>query len=70
MLRLLLALALVALLVFWLNATPGGAPDDTTMRPETQYRQATQKATTLEQQLQEQARKQLDAVDAVDATNH
>ena len=57
--RLLIVLAVVILMAFYMNynSPRGGGPEQ-------QYEQATGEAQALEQQMQQQAQSQLDAIDA------
>ncbi|HQY70800.1 MAG TPA: hypothetical protein PLW13_10240, partial [Pseudomonadales bacterium] len=61
--RLLIVLAVVILMAFYMNYnSPRGGGQATS--PEQQYEQATGEAQALEQQMQQQAQSQLDAIDA------
>ncbi|MBP6382914.1 MAG: hypothetical protein KA321_09495 [Pseudomonadales bacterium] len=63
MIRLLIVLAVVILAAFYMNYnSPRG--DGKASSPERQYQQATGEAQALEQQMQQQAQGQLDAIDA------
>lgn len=63
MIRLLIVLAVVILMAFYMNYnSPRGG--EATTSPEQQYEQATGDAQALEQQMQQQAQSQLDAIDA------
>ena len=63
MIRLLIVLAVVILMAVYMNYnSPRNGAEPTS--PEQQYEQATGEAQALEQQMQQQAQGQLDAIDA------
>ena len=66
MIRLLIVLAVVIFAAVYMNYnSPHGGRD--TASPEQQYEQAAGQAEALGEQMQQQARTQLDAIDAIDA---
>jgi flagellar basal body-associated protein FliL len=62
--RLLIVLAVVILMAFYMNYNSPRGGGEATTSPEQQYEQATGEAQALEQQMQQQAQSQLDAIDA------
>lgn len=64
MIRLLVVLAVLGLAYYFLAG--GGAGENPPPRPEEQYKQAEQQVQGMEQQLQDQARQQLEKIDAVE----
>ena len=62
MIRVLVVLAVVGLAYYFLAGR--GAGEAPPPRPEEQYKQAEQQVDAMEQQLQDQARQQLEKVDA------
>ncbi len=64
MIRLLIVLVVVVVAAFWMNYGSHDSPGHATARPEVRYQESTREAQDLEQQMQDQARQQLDAIDA------
>ena len=64
MIRLLVVLAVVGLAYYFLAG--GGAGETPPPRPEEQYKQAEQQVDAMGQQLQDQARQQLEKIDSVE----
>ncbi|MCG3169889.1 MAG: hypothetical protein CALGDGBN_01419 [Pseudomonadales bacterium] len=64
MIRLLIVLAVVVVLAFYMNRASRDPAGGAAQPPEVRYERDTQEAQALETELQEQARQQLDAIDA------
>lgn len=64
MIRLLIVLAVVVVLAFYVNYSSRDSAGGAAQPPEVHYQRDTQEPQALETELQEQARQQLDAIDA------
>ena len=64
MIRLLIVLAVVVVLAFYMNYASRDPAGGDAEPPEVRYERDTRDAQALEHELQEQARQQLDAIDA------